>query len=108
MAAAESKGSPASYGSGTPSRADRRRNEVDLGKTRATQEAVAADARRQEMQTGGKSRSATWPSSVRTGLRQVVAPEPEGRASALSSTPTMDPMTEPGAAMLEGRSSLTP
>ena len=63
---------------------------------------------RQEMQTGGKSRSATWPSSVRTGLRQVVAPEPEGRASALSSTPTMDPMIEPGAAMLEGRSSLTP
>ena len=45
MAAAESKGSPASYGSGAPSRPDRRRNEVDLGKTRATQEAVAADAR---------------------------------------------------------------
>ena len=63
---------------------------------------------RQEMHTGGKSRSATWSISVRTGLRQDVAPEPEDCAPALSSTPAMDPMIKLGAAILEGRSSLTP
>jgi|GEM_PF-818322 hypothetical protein len=109
MAAAESKGSPASYGSGTPSRAQiGGAMKSILAKHEPHRRPWLPMRARQEMQTGGKSRSATWPSSVRTGLRQVVAPEPEGRASALSSTPTMDPMIEPGAAMLEGRSSLTP
>ena len=61
---------------------------------------------RQEMQTGGRRRSATWPSSVRTGLRQAAVPEPEGGDAALSSSPVMRPMIEPGVAMLKGLRSL--
>jgi hypothetical protein len=46
MVAAESDGSPAFvWQRHAESRADRRRDEVDLGKTRATQEAMASDTR---------------------------------------------------------------
>jgi hypothetical protein len=107
MAAAESKGSPALCGSGTPSRAQ-------IGGAMKSILAKQAPHRRPwlpmrvRQEIGGKSRSARWPSSVRTGLRQAVAPEPEGCAPALSSTPAMDPTTDPGAAMLKGRSNLIP
>jgi hypothetical protein len=109
MAAAESKGSPAFYGSGTPSRAQIGGAMKSILAKQALHRRPWLPMRvRQEIQTGGKSRSARWPSSVRTSLRQAVPPEPEGCAPALSSTPTMDPMIEPGAAMLKGRSSLVP
>jgi len=108
MAAAESDGSPASYGSGIPSRAQMGGvMKSILAKHEPHWRPWLPMRARQEM-TGGNSRSATWPSSVRAGLRQDVAPEPEDCAPALSSTPTIDPMIEPAAAMLEGRSSLTP
>src|SRR5262245_41269190 len=109
MAAAESDGWPASYGSGTPSRAQMGGAMKSILATHETHKRPWLTMRaRQEMQTCGNSRSATWASSVLTDLRQDVAPEPEDCVPALSSTPTINPMIELGAAMLEGRSSLTP
>jgi hypothetical protein len=65
---------------------------------------------RQEMQTGGKSRSARWPSSERSGLRPAAPAAREAGLSELSSTPmtVMDTIIEPGEAALEVRSGFTP
>jgi hypothetical protein len=63
---------------------------------------------RHEMQTGGKSRSAMWPSSERIGFRQAVSASRDGSAAALSSTPVMGTMIEPEKAALEGRKRFIP
>ena len=63
---------------------------------------------RREMQTGGRRRSATWPSRERTGLAQAECTARNGSASALSSTPLMSAMIEPGVPPLEERKRFTP
>ena len=63
---------------------------------------------RHEMQTGGKSRAAMWPSSERIGFRQAVSASRDGSAAALSSTPVMGTMIEPEKAALEGRKPFIP
>ena len=63
---------------------------------------------RHEMQTGGKSRSAMWPSSARIGFRQAVSASRDGSANALSSTPVMGTIIEPEKAALEGRKHFIP
>ena len=61
---------------------------------------------RHEMQTGGTSRAAMWPSSKL--IRQAVSASRDGSAAALSSTPVMGTMIEPEKAALEGRKPFIP
>jgi hypothetical protein len=65
---------------------------------------------RQEMQTGGKSRSARWPSSERSGISPAAPAAREAGVSELSFAPltVMNAIKEPEEAALEARGGFTP